>query len=60
MNTLHKDIIVGGKLHLPMRNTLVEDCFVTLQSYSPQSKASDVLKLGGDKSFLIAKNIAHY
>jgi len=32
----------------------------TLQSYSPQSKASGVLKLGGDKSFLIAKNIAHY
>jgi hypothetical protein len=60
MNTLHKDIFVRGKLHLPNRNTLEEDCFVALQSYSPQSKASGVLKLGGDKSFLIAKNIAHY
>jgi hypothetical protein len=62
MSTLHKDIFVGGKLHLPRRNTLVEDCFVALRSYSPQSKASGVLKLGGDKSFLIAKNITqdHY
>jgi hypothetical protein len=57
---LHKDIFVRGKLHLPSRNTPEEDCFVALQSYSPQSKASGVLKLGGDKSFLIAKNIAHY
>jgi hypothetical protein len=60
MNTLHKDIFVRGKLHLPNRNTQVEDCFVALRSYSHQSKASGVLKLGGDKSFLIAKDIAHY
>jgi hypothetical protein len=55
LNTLNKDIIVGGKLHLPKRNTLEEDCFVALQSYSPQSETSGVLKLGGNNSFLISK-----
>ena len=57
LNTLHKELFVEAKLHLPVRNTLEEDCFVAPQSHGTQSKASGVLKLCGNNLFLKAKNI---
>jgi hypothetical protein len=34
---------------LPIRNTSEEVCFVSLQSYGPQSKASDAIEAIGRK-----------
>jgi hypothetical protein len=48
-NTLPKGQLVGVKLQMPKRNTSEEACFVALQSYSTQSKASDAVEAYGNK-----------